>query len=139
MNNSPDKKTRVLFFYPNEFLGPEMTVFAQIIRHLDRSRYQPYLVISSTAEGDLKLSEKDGVIIRRWKFGYGFRTGLVNSLRSSLSLPLSMIKLARYARREGIDIIQTISTPRAAMLGWIVARLAGARLLLHYHVIAGRY
>lgn len=139
MNKRTDRRIRVLFFYPNEFFGPEMTVFSQIIRHLDRTRFVPYLVVNSDAEGDLMLSEEDGVIIRRWKFGSALRGGFKKSLRSSAHLPFSILSLSRFARREGIDIIQCTSTPRTATLGWLIARLARSLLLLHYHVIVGRY
>ena len=132
-------KIKVLFFYPNEFLGPEMTVYTQEIRHLDRTRFQPYLVLNANAEGDIYLSEADGVIIKRWKFGNSLRGGAVQALRSGVHLPASMLRLVGYARREKIDIVQCSAAPRTASLGFLLARLTGAHLLLHYHVIPGRY
>jgi len=133
------KKMKVLFFYPNEFIGPEMTVYAQIIRHLDRTRFEPYLALNDEAEGDIKLSEADGVTIKRWKFGYGFRGGTAQALRSGTRLPISIASLARYIRRERIDILQCSAVPRVGALALPLARLSGAKLLLHYHVIPGRY
>lgn len=133
------RKIKVLFFYPNEFLGPEMTVYAQAIRYLDRSRFQAYLILNENAEGATGLSERDGVIIRRWKFGMSLRGGAAQALRSGVHLPASMLGLVRYARAEGIDIVQCSAVPRTGFLGMALARLAGARLLLHYHVIPGRY
>jgi glycosyltransferase involved in cell wall biosynthesis len=134
------KPTKILFLYPNQFLGPEMTVYTQIVRHLDRSRFRAYLALDADAQGDIHLSEaKDGVVISRWKFGTALRGGLLPGILSALRLPATIIKVARYARREGISVVQASSTPRTATLGLIMARLAGARLLLHYHVIPGRY
>ncbi|HUS15987.1 MAG TPA: glycosyltransferase family 4 protein [Chloroflexia bacterium] len=132
-------KTKILFFYPNEFLGPEMTVYGQIIRHLDGARFTPYLVLNSEAAGEVGLTEADGVIIRRWRFGVAFRGGIGAALRSGLQLPASLYDLVRFARREGIDIVQCSPAPRAGTLGLLLARASGARLLLHYHVIPGRY
>src|SRR5439155_10117702 len=126
-------KTKILFLYPNQFLGPEMTVYTQIIRHLDRERFGAYLALDGDAEGDIHLNEADGVSIVRWQFGSALRGGLGPALASGLRLPASMVGLARFVRREGIDIIQCSSTPRTATLGMVLARLTGARLLLHYH------
>jgi glycosyltransferase involved in cell wall biosynthesis len=133
------KKIKVLFFYPNEFLGPEMTVYAQEIRHLDRTRFQPYLVLNHDAEGHLPFTEKDGVVIKRWKFGMAFRGGMFQALRTGVHIPGSVLELVRYARKEQIDIVQCSAAPRTGILGFLMARLSGAKLLLHYHVIPGRY
>jgi glycosyltransferase involved in cell wall biosynthesis len=133
------KKMKVLFFYPNEYIGPEMTVYAQIIRHLDRTRFEPYLALNEEAGGDLKLSEADGVTIKRWKFGFGLRGGVGQALRSGARLPVSIASLAKYMRRERIDILQCSAVPRVGTLALLLARLSGAKLLLHYHVIPGRY
>ena len=147
------KRIKVLFFYPNEFLGPEMTVYEQIIRYLDRTRFTPYLVLNRHAEGNLRLSEvsKSGgngnsegediedVVIQRHVFGNSLRAGTVQALVTGVRLPVSLASVVRLARREGIDVIHCSATPRTAALGRAIARLSGARLLLHYHVIPGRY
>jgi glycosyltransferase involved in cell wall biosynthesis len=132
-------KIKVMFFYPNEFLGPEMTVYSQALRHMDRERFVPYLILSEGADGNTYLGENDDVVIRRWKFGQAFRAGMLPALRTGVRIPLELLSLARYARREGIDIIHCAATPRASTMGMILAKLVGARLLLHYHVLPGRY
>jgi glycosyltransferase involved in cell wall biosynthesis len=134
-----DKKIKILFFYPNEFLGPEWTVFTHIIRYLDRDRFTPYVVLNSDAEGEAQLSEADGVILRRWKFGRALRGGTGAALRSWGKLPTSLLSLARWGRKEGIDILQCVAGARTGTLGYLVARGMGARLLLHYHQLPGRY
>lgn len=130
---------RVLFLYPNEFFGPEMTIFTQVIRHLDRSRFTPYVAVNDEATGTLQLNEANGIRISHWQFGMAFRGSWSGGLRSLLQLPGTLLALAQYARREGIEIVHCTSTPRSATLGLIIARLSGARLLVHYHVLAGRY
>jgi len=132
-------RIRVLFFYPNDFLGPELTVFSQIIRHLDCDRIEPILVVNSKASGVLSLSEAEGVTIRRWNFGRALAGSASNAVRSAYHLAASVVALIGYARTKRIDIIQCSSTPRAALLGLLVARLAGARLIMHYHVLPGRF
>ena len=133
------RKIKILFFHPNEFFGPEMNVMAQVIRHLDQTRFSSYLVVNSDATGTLKLSEADGVTLYRLKFGRGLRGSGGAGLASVRHLPSSVLRMARYARKEGIEIVHCSGTPRAAIMGFIAARLAGARLLLHYHVLPGRY
>src|SRR5438552_300550 len=119
---------KILFLYPNQFLGPEMTVYAQVIRHLDRSRFKAYLALDANAVGDIHLSEgKDDVVISRWSFGRALRGGVLPALASGLRLPATILRLALYIKREGIDIVQASSTPRTATIGLIIARLAGAR------------
>ncbi|MBI4317744.1 MAG: glycosyltransferase family 4 protein [Chloroflexi bacterium] len=133
------KKIKVLFFYPNEFLGPEMTVYAQIIRHLGRDRFAPHLVVNSRANGILRLSEEEGVTVRRWDFGLALRGSLRAALGATLGLPTSMISLIRYAIKENIDVVQCSAVARTGALGLMLARLTCARLLLHYHVVPGRF
>src|SRR5262249_12503592 len=65
--------------------------------------------------------------------------GIGLALRTGLRLPISLLNVIRFARREGIDIAQCSPAPRTGTLGLLLARACGARLLLHYHVIPGRY
>ena len=133
------KPVKVLFFQPNTFYGSIVSVFGQIIQHLDRSRVAPYVVFNSEANGDLNLRALEGATIRRWNFGQGLRGSRVNNLRSAVHVPASLVALARYARREGIDIVQCSPTPLAGTLGLSLARLSGARMLAHCQVIARDY
>ena len=75
MSKADGGKIKILFLYPNEFLGPEMTVYRQIIRNLDRTRFAAYLVLNRDAHGEVGLSAADGVTIVRWKFGMALRGG----------------------------------------------------------------
>jgi glycosyltransferase involved in cell wall biosynthesis len=79
------------------------------------------------------------VIVRRWNFGFSLRNGVAQALRTGVGLPLAVLDAARFARRERIDIVQCSAAPRTGTLGLALARMSGARLLLHYHVIPGRY
>ena len=137
--NRPGDKIKILFFYPNEFLGPEMTVYTQIIRNMDKTRFAGYLALDSNVQGEIRLNESDGVTIKRWRFGTALRGGIGQAIRTGVRLPASIISLANFIRREGITIVQCSAVPRVGLLGLIVARLSGAHLLLHYHVIPGRY
>ncbi len=133
-------RIKVLFFYPNEFFGPEMTVFTNIIRHLDRSRFTPYMVVNRDAEGALALTEEDGVLIKRLKLGRSLTgAGRLAGLRSWVHLPMSMAALVRFARKERIHVVQCVAGARAGTLAYMLARLSGAKLLFHYHNLPKRY
>ena len=81
-------KIKVLFFYPNEFLGPKMTVFSQIIRHLDRSRFEVHLALNSRGAERCPGSERGGsAIVRRWDFGHALRGGYGAALHRSCRPP----------------------------------------------------
>ena len=138
-NNRPGDKIKILFFYPNEFLGPEMTVYTQIIRNMDKTHFAAYLALDSNVEGEIRLNQSDNVTIKRWRFGTALRGGVGQAIRTGVRLPASIISLANYIRREGIAIVQCSAVPRVGLLGLLVARLSGAHLLLHFHVIPGRY
>ncbi|MCC6177231.1 MAG: glycosyltransferase family 4 protein [Chloroflexi bacterium] len=133
------RRINVLLFYPNDFLGPEVTIFAQIIRHLDRARFDVTLVMNSAASGALHVDETSGVTVRRWNFGQTLGGSMGGAIRSIVQLIGGMTALVRYARAERVDIVQVSSTPRAAILGLLLARLVGAKLVVHYHVLPGRF
>jgi glycosyltransferase involved in cell wall biosynthesis len=131
-------KIRILFLYPDEIFGPPWTVFTQIMRHLDRDRFEAYAVINSENLAELGLDAKS-VTILRLPFGRSLtgapnpRTKLRTAIRSAVQLPGTVAHLARFIRRERIDIIQCVSEARASVLGVILAKLSDSRLLLHYH------
>jgi glycosyltransferase involved in cell wall biosynthesis len=132
-------KIKVLFLYPNEVFGSVWTVHSHIIKHLDRDRFTPYVVLNSRVEGDSGLDGVEGIVIRHWEFGTALRESPRAVAHAALHLPRSVLALARWARREGIDVVHCAEKPRISALGYIVARYAGARLLLHYHNMPESY
>jgi glycogen synthase len=128
-------QTTVLFLYPGEFLGPETIIFGQILRHLS-GRFRPLLAINSDAAGAL---EPGRAIVLRIRFGRSLHSTFWGGTLSMLSLPLHALRLGLAARAAGVRIVHTSATARSALLGFLVARVAGARLLVHFHVIPGRY
>jgi Glycosyltransferase Family 4 len=47
-------------------------------------------------------------------------------------------RLARLCGRQRIDVIHVTDRPRDVMVGWVVARLGGCRLLVHAHTNYGK-
>jgi glycosyltransferase involved in cell wall biosynthesis len=129
-------KIKVLYLYPHEFYGnPDLLVLAQLLRHLDRARFDAHLILNSEGSGVLDLRDVQGLTIRTWRFGRSMREA--PALGAVLPLPLTVLELVFYARRQGIEIVHSACTPRAAALGLLVSRLSGARLLLHMVQLPG--
>ncbi|HEV2058446.1 MAG TPA: glycosyltransferase family 4 protein [Solirubrobacteraceae bacterium] len=132
-------RTRVLYFCPDMYLGPVMSVYGQIIRGLDPSRFESYAAINGAATGALPFGPSDA-IVTRWRLGSGLRSGGVTArAASSLFLMSAMLRLARYARREQIDIVQCECTAYAGTLGLVLARMARLPVLMHVHHLVGRH
>jgi len=128
--NNRRRPIRILFLFPVDFYGnPDLMVVTQVLRHLDPERHRAYLMLNSNGHGDLNLAGARNLEVRTAPFGSSIRSGIAGAgLRH---LPLSTASVAVYAARGEIDIVHTGSTPRAAVLGWTIARAAGAKLLLH--------
>jgi glycosyltransferase involved in cell wall biosynthesis len=124
---------KILFVYPSDFLGAVMTVYAQIVRHLDRDRFEAHLAIDRQATGDLLVREGEDAVVARFAFGSG------RSARAAARFPTTVAALVRYARREGVDVVHCASTTLASALGFAVARATGVPLVVHVHELLGRY
>jgi FkbM family methyltransferase len=130
-------RIKVLYLYPHEFYGnPDLLVLAQLLRHLDRTRFAAHLILNREGSGVLNLRDAPGLTIRTWRFGRSLR--VAPALRSMLPLPRAVLELVLYARQQGIEIVHCACTPRAAALGLLLSRLCGARLLLHSVQLPGQ-
>jgi glycosyltransferase involved in cell wall biosynthesis len=127
-------KTKVLFFCPGDYYGPPMIVLKQIIRHLDRERFDVYMLLNQRATSDVDISALDAHI-RYEDFGYTSATRpVIDTIGSAGRLTASMARSIRYLRREGINIVHCTEGPRETTLGLILAKLGGAQLLVHFHL-----
>ena len=124
-----DGKIRVLFLYPARFYGPVMTVFSHIVRHLDPTRFEPHVVLNTEVEGEYPLQGVEHAVVKRFPFK---EAGIAGNLGLAW-------QLARYARREGIDIVHCPEGAGSAPLAWFAARHSGARLLVNYHSLPKQY
>ena len=79
------------------------------------------------------------ITVRTARFGPDVdRRGKVAALKAlSLGVPSvvgSTISLALFARRNHIDVIHCSEKVREAVIGFVVARLSGAKLVIHLHL-----
>src|SRR6267143_632928 len=103
---------KVLFVHPTGSLhNPVLTVFAHVARHIDRERFQAYVALDRSADGTLDLADDDAVITR-WDLATRPAEPAQHS-RAGIAMRLgpSIAALARYARRQGIDIVHVDGTP----------------------------
>ena len=132
---------KVLFEHPSRSLyNPVLAVFAQIVRHIDRERFEVHIAVDREADGALRLGD-GGAVISRWSIGAG--PGKEHRgpwwAASAPSFAMSVAGLARYARANGIDVIHVDGTPSCGGIGLAVARLARVPLVVHLHELLGRY
>lgn len=95
--------------------GTEMQLLA-LLRHLDRSRVQPYLCLLKEDGDESRALEPDGCPV--------LRLG-VTSLHHPSTLG-EALRFARFLRKERIDVVQ-VYFPDSTNFGVTVARLAGVR------------
>ncbi len=132
-------RTRILYVCPDMYLGPVMSIYGQIIRGLDPSRFELYAAINEAATGVLPFDPSDAVV-RRWRFGGGLRQGgPFDRTTSALWLARAMGALARYVRHERIDLVHCECTAYAGTIGLVLARMARIPVLMHVHHLIGRH
>ncbi len=132
-------RTKILYFCPDLFLGPVMSVYGQIIRGLDPSRFELHAAINEAATGALPFDQADAVV-RRWRLGGRLRKGrLTDRAASALRLTKAMPALVRYARHQHIDLVHCECTAYAGTLGLVLARMARIPVLMHVHHLIGRH
>lgn len=138
------QKTRVLFFDHVPFLGGAEQSLLDILRGLDRDRFEPLLLV--TSPGPLaERAQAIGVIVRyvvipepvlrRKRYAIEFLS--LRSFWDAVRLLPVIARVALLARRERIDIIYT-NTLKAHLIGGLAGRLCGCRVVWHFRDILVR-
>lgn len=132
----------VLFMQSQDFFGADSQIHASIMRHLSRHQFEVHCAIPAVAcpAADAVASIPD-VQLRATDFGPTTdgvtRIGTVLALaREGPPAVWSLVTLARYVRRHRIRVVHCTEKPRDTIPGYIVARLGGAKLVVHVHVKA---
>jgi glycosyltransferase involved in cell wall biosynthesis len=143
------RKLRVLFLEPKHYTGSEFTVQSQLMRYLDRTRTEVFVACepgTSLRRTDTftALAKMPDIELRPIHFGPSI-TGeswaaiARGSLESGIPALWSLPALAYYARSRRIDIVHAGFKPRDAFSAVILARLIGARSILHLHCACGTW
>ncbi|MCU0606296.1 MAG: glycosyltransferase [Candidatus Edwardsbacteria bacterium] len=138
------KKTRVLFFDHVPFLGGAEQSLLDILRGLDRERFEPLLLVTSPgplAERALAIGVAvryitvPEAVLRRKR--YAIRLLSPRSFRDALRLLPVVVRLAALCRRERIGVVHT-NTLKAHLIGGLAGRLCGCRVVWHFRDILVR-
>lgn len=132
----------VLFMQSQEFFGADSQIHASVMRHLSRDDFAVHCAIPAAAcpAADVAASIPD-VQLRVTDFGPTTEgvtriRMLIALVREGLPAIWSLVTLARYVRGHRIRIIHCTEKPRDTIPGYVVARLGGAKLVVHVHVKA---
>ncbi|HEX4382641.1 MAG TPA: glycosyltransferase family 4 protein [Myxococcales bacterium] len=137
-------RTPVLFINSPEFPGADTFIHVLAMRSLDRERFEVHVACSADAEGkpgrgSEVLQGIPDLILRPTYFGPTLAGSSakkkVRSALQGLKYAAAMVKLAWYVRKNGIRIVHSTDRPRDAVSCALVARLSGAKAVIHLHVV----
>lgn len=137
------QKIRVLFISSPLTLGADNAVNFMVLKHLDRSRFELHAAGQVPPRGESApawdaLNEIGGVRIRPTDFGPSFfDSNRLQKIRGVAKAPLaaaSLAGLALYVKRHRIQILHSTDRPRDAVTCAGLARLTGAKSVIHVHV-----
>jgi glycosyltransferase involved in cell wall biosynthesis len=136
---TPTPPARILFVdHTAELSGGELALL-NIIRHLDRQRYEPVVVLFSDgplvgrlAEAKVRtiLLQLAPGIVRAKKDGLGLRS--LMRLGAAWGVAAHVVRLARLISHEQVDLVHTNSL-KADVIGGLAARVARRPVVWHVH------
>jgi glycosyltransferase involved in cell wall biosynthesis len=135
----------VLFMQSQTFFGADSYIHSVIMREFDRSRFRVHAAVNyggsahETSAAASALERIPAIAIRPTRFGtsvnFRSRGALIrDTLTQGPAALWSLIGLARYVRRHDVKIIHCTEKPRDAFYGGLIARLTGAKCVVHLHV-----
>jgi glycosyltransferase involved in cell wall biosynthesis len=136
-------KTSVLFVNSPVRFGADTFIHTQIMRGLDRSRFDVHVACSTGSPAAGKpayevLSAIPDLHLRPSNFGPSLtgRSSVEKAFQVVGGLPAiaSFASLARYVRRHRISIIHSTDRPRDAVSCVLLGKLTGAKSIVHVHV-----
>jgi len=117
---SVNRRLRIAFIIKSMEIGGSQTHLVQVLRLLDRNRFDPVLYCLSGDGVLLDRVREMGVAIETPGAGRGFR---------GMDLPSRVVALTRSLRLQKPDLVHTYLL-RANLVGAISARLAGVRQIM---------
>ncbi len=135
----PIERRRVLFLNSVDRPGADTAIQFLLMKSLDRTRVEVHAASpAGTASWELLRAIPD-LHLRATNFGPSL-VGLSSAgklIRGALAAPAalgSLAALAAYIRKHRIEIVHSTDRPRDAVPCSLLARLTGARSLIHVHV-----
>lgn len=137
------EKIGVLFLQSQARFGADSAIHAHLMRHLDRERFEVH-VACTTGEGVNEpqsleiLREIPRLRLRLTHFAPGSPGRdlgrVLMALRGARRAPADFAHLYRYVKTNRIQVIHSGDHVREALYGVALARLAGAKSVVHVHV-----
>ena len=133
-----------MFMQSQTYFGSDSMIHSLIMKELDRDRFEVHAAVNRGTAWDPSASlpalrAVPDLHIRPTSFGTSInfrswpqriRDTLVYGPRSVASL----IGLAVYARRNRIKVVHCTEKPRDSFYGYLIAKVARAKLIVHLHV-----
>jgi glycosyltransferase involved in cell wall biosynthesis len=137
-------RVRVLFINSPTNIGADSWIHLLLMRHLPRDRFELHAAVQPAAPGqaqtplDAAVRAISGVSVQYTSFGptlFG-RTRLekLRALGELAPTLGSLLALAAYVRRHRIQVLHATDRPRDALACVLLARLTGAKAVIHVHV-----
>lgn len=129
-------------------LGADTWVHALAMRSLDQARFEVHCACMPGRPGAptpayQAFAAVPGVRLRAVNLGaelFGRSApGKVKAVLGAIPSAASLLALAGYVRRNGIRLLHTTDRPRDALAAVLLARLTGARAVVHVHVAYGAW
>lgn len=148
-NRSPDSsKVRVLFIHTATLppLGADTWIHSLIIRHLDRAQHEVHVACATGPAGSPTPTFEvmrgiPELFIEPVNLGSELFAkslfGRAEALLKTTPALLSFVGLVRYIKKHRIQVIHTSDRPRDALVSVLLARLTGAKSIVHVHVTYG--
>lgn len=133
----------VLFIQSQAGFGADSLIQAEIVRHLDRRKFEVHVACTRGDRGSppvslQKMREIPDIHLRETDFVPGLtRRTLEETLRgfrAVLSFPSEALSLVQYIKRNNIRILHCTEKPRDAVYAVALGKLTGAKSLVHVHV-----
>jgi glycosyltransferase involved in cell wall biosynthesis len=136
------EKIGILFLHAQEDFGADAAVHADIMRHLDRDRFEVH-VACTAGDGEHEpmplgiMRSIPGLRVRPTQFlpWVGRDVAKLATVIPSLwAAPGDFWNLRRYVKANHIRIIHSTDRPRNAVYGVALGKLTGAKSVVHVHV-----
>lgn len=137
-------KVGILYIVAQEAFGADSAVHADIMRNLDRQRFDVHIACTDGGGNGVPpslavMQNIPNAKLRLTRFAPSLRQrGTKAFLRSASSvvtgLSADFAALRRYVREQGIRIVHSTERPRDSAYNIALSRLTGARSVVHVHV-----
>ncbi len=136
-------KINVLFLHSQNGFGADSAIHRDLMRYLDRNRFIVHLACSRGDGSGVPPSlaafqEIPDIHLRATDFAPGFRhrsrEAVFRGIRAAAAFPIDFLRLAAYARRRRIRVVHGTDRPRDAVYAVSLAKLVGAKSVVHVHV-----